>query len=88
MKRVKVRDRIYRNFWRETPHVNDFRAIKANFEFLPGSRDMGTLGSLLVVKLGSKNLWFSAYISAPRMKFKNRLDAPESIHMRVPSLKN
>ena len=25
---------------------------------------------------------FFAYISAPRMKFKNRLGAPESIHMR------
>ena len=75
-------------FCRETPHVNAFRGTEAIFEFHPRSRDMGTFWGFRVVKLGVKNWWFSAYISAPRMKFKNRLGAPESIHMRGLSPKN
>ena len=49
---------------------------------------MGTFWGFRGVKLGFKNCRFSAHISALRMKFKNRLGASESIHMRGLSPKN
>ena len=59
------------------PQGTRLRVIEAIFEFRPGSRDMGTFRGFWGVKSRFKNCHFFAYISAPRTKFKNRLDGPK-----------
>ena len=69
-------------FWREPPHVNAFRGTEAIFEFHSWSRDISQKLSIFESQLDPSKTPKCAHISDSRKKFKNRLGAPESIHMR------
>ena len=69
-------------FWREPPHVNAFRGTEAIFEFHSWSRDTCQKLSIFEPQMDPSKTPKCAHISDSRMKFKNRLGAPESIHMR------
>ena len=68
--------------------MNAFRGTEAIFEFHPRSRDISRKSSIFDPQFDHSKTPKSAHISASRMKFKNRLGAPESIHMRGLSTKN
>merc|ERR1711895_220120 len=69
-------------FGQEPPHVNAFRGTKTIFEFHSWSRDISQKLSIFEPQLDPSKTPKCAHISDSKMKFKNRLDAPESIHMR------
>ena len=69
-------------FWREPPHVNAFRGTEAIFEFHSWSRDISQKLPIFEPQSDPSKTPKCAHISGFRMKFKNRLGAPESIHMR------
>ena len=69
-------------FGMHAPNGQIRESTKAIFEFHSWSRDINQKLSIFEPLFDPSKNPNCAHISASRMKFKNRLGAPESIHMR------